>query len=46
MFVHGGLDDSNGKALNKYIKPKYECIREENKDVNLLKEELENRLKK
>ena len=24
MFVHGGIDDSNGKALNKHIKPKYE----------------------
>lgn len=22
MFVHGGLDGSNGKALNKFIKPK------------------------
>ena len=25
MFMHGGLDGSNGKALNKYIIPKYEC---------------------
>ena len=25
MFVRGGLDGSNGKALNKYIKPKCEC---------------------
>ena len=24
-FVHGGLDNSNGKALNKFIKPKCEC---------------------
>ena len=24
MFVNGGLDGSNGKALNKYIKPKCE----------------------
>lgn len=45
MFVHGGIDDSNGKALNKHIKPKYECLRLENKDIALLKEELENKLK-
>ncbi len=25
MFMHGGLDGSNGKALNKFIKNKYEC---------------------
>jgi hypothetical protein len=43
MFVHGGIEDSNGKALNKYIKPKYECERIEDKDIELLKEELENK---
>jgi hypothetical protein len=45
MIVHGGIDDSNGKALNKHIKPKYECLRVENKDIELLKEELENKIK-
>lgn len=29
MFMHGGLDGSNGKALYKYIIPKYECIKME-----------------
>lgn len=42
MFVHGGLDGSNGKTLHKLIKPKYECKRIDDKDVNLLKEILEN----
>ena len=41
LFVHGGLDNSNGKALNKYIKPKYKCTRIEDRDVEKLKEELE-----
>lgn len=27
MFMHGGLDGSNGKAINKFIKPKYEYER-------------------
>lgn len=45
MFVHGGIEDSNGKALNKFIKPKYECIRVDDKDVNILKEILENKRK-
>ena len=34
MFMHGGLDGSNGKALNRYIKPKYDCERIPDKDVN------------
>jgi hypothetical protein len=46
LFVHGGLDDSNGKALNKYIKPKYECVREENKDISELQEELNKEIEK
>lgn len=36
LFVNGGLDGSNGKALNKFIKPKYEFIRLENSDVNAI----------
>jgi len=27
MFLHGGTDGSNGKALNKFIKPKYQFKR-------------------
>ena len=34
MFMNGGLDGSNGKALNRYIKPKYECEKIADKDVN------------
>jgi hypothetical protein len=44
MFMTGGLDGSNGKALNKYIKPKYEYARIEDRDINELNEEM-NRLK-
>lgn len=40
MFMHGGLDGSNGKALNKYIKAKCEFEKLENTDVNLLNEQL------
>lgn len=43
MFVHGGLDNSNGKALNKYIKPKCECIRLEDKNINELMDDMEQR---
>ena len=39
MFKHGGLDGSQGKALNKFIKPKYEFEKVENADMELLKEE-------
>jgi hypothetical protein len=40
----GGLDGSNGKALNKYIKPKYEYTRIEDRNIEELNEEM-NRLK-
>lgn len=43
MFVRGGLDGSNGRALNKYIKPKCECERIEDFGKEKLTEEL-NRL--
>ena len=42
MFKNGGLDNSQGKALNKYIKPNYICERVEDKDVNLLLENMNN----
>ena len=42
MFMHGGLDGSNGKALNSFIKSKkYEYKRIDDKDLNQLNEELE-----
>jgi hypothetical protein len=44
LFKHGGLDGSQGKALNKFIKPKYEFEKVENVDMELLKEEY-NRLR-
>lgn len=40
-FVHGGLDNSNGKALNKFIKPKCECKKIEFKTIAELNEDLE-----
>ena len=43
MFVRGGLDGSNGRALNKFIKPKCECERIEDLGKEKLTEEL-NRL--
>lgn len=39
MFVNGGLDGSNGKSLNKFIKPKCEFEKLENMDMNFLTEE-------
>lgn len=36
MFSRGGLDGSQGKALNKYIKPKYEFVKLENADMTEL----------
>jgi len=39
IFKKGGLDGSNGKALNAYIKPKYEFEKKEVVDVNVLEEE-------
>lgn len=40
MFIRGGLDGSNGRALNKYIKPNCECERIEDADKEKLTEEL------
>ena len=40
LFKNGGLEKSQGKALNMYIKPKYQFNKLENKDINLLLEEL------
>jgi hypothetical protein len=46
MFMHGGLDGSNGKSLNKFIKEnKYEYERLDNKDLNIINEEMEKLLK-
>jgi hypothetical protein len=42
MFLAGGLEHSHGKALNEFIKKKkcpYKKL--ENKDINLIKEEME-----
>lgn len=39
IFKKGGLDGSNGKALNAYIKPKYEFEKMEVVDMDLLEEE-------
>lgn len=41
MFMHGGLDGSNGKALNKFIKNKYEVVKLENTDMEKLNNELQ-----
>jgi hypothetical protein len=42
MFMHGGLDGSNGKALNKFVKAnQYEYKRIDDSDLNLINEELE-----
>lgn len=43
MFSRGGIDGSQGKALNIYIKPKYEFVRLENVDMKKL-DELKNLL--
>lgn len=41
MFMHGGIDGSNGKALNKFIKEnKYEYERLDNRDLNTINEEM------
>lgn len=42
LFKSGGIDNSQGKTLNKQIKGKYEYERVADKDVKLLQEELEN----
>lgn len=41
LLVAGGTDASQGKTLNKIIKPKYEFERVEDKSIDLLREELE-----
>ena len=46
MFVHGGLDGSNGKALNKFIKPKCEFIKLDNSNKEMLTEEMNNIIEK
>lgn len=40
MFVHGGLDASNGKALNKYIKGKYDFTKLEDRSIEDLTNEM------
>lgn len=46
MFMHGGLDGSNGKALNKFIKEKkYEYEKLDNRDISILNEEMNTLLK-
>lgn len=40
MFKNGGLDNSQGKALNKFIKPNYNVERIDDKDVAFLMEEM------
>lgn len=41
MFKNGGLDGSQGKALNQHIKPNYDFEKLPNRDVQLLMEEME-----
>ena len=41
LFKSGGIDNSQGKTLNKQIKGKYEYERVSDEDVSLLMEELE-----
>lgn len=36
MFLHGGLDGSNGKALNAFIKPKYEFEKIDDYDLSAI----------
>ena len=40
MFMVGGLDGSNGKALNKYIKPKCEYEKLPDTDLSQLDEKM------
>lgn len=40
LFKHGGIDGSQGKTLNKLIKPKYQVERVEDANVSLINEEL------
>lgn len=41
MFLHGSIDGSNGKALNKYIKAKYEYERLEDRNPSLVMAEMD-----
>lgn len=41
MFLHGGLDGSNGKALNKFIKSKYDFKRIGDIEPSKISEQLE-----
>ena len=41
MFLHGGLDYSSGKALNKYIKAKYNFKRIADKNPKEIQDELQ-----
>lgn len=40
MFKNGGIDNSQGKALNKFIKPNYVFERVEDKNVSLILEDM------
>lgn len=40
MFMHGGLDGSNGKAFYKFIKPKYEVEKKEPISLQWINDEL------
>lgn len=42
LFKSGGIDNSQGKTLNKQIKGRYEYERVDDVDIKLLQEELEN----
>lgn len=46
MFMHGGIDGSNGKALNSFIKTKkYEYERKDDVNLTLIAEEMNSILK-
>lgn len=46
LFIHGGTDGSNGKTLNKVIKPKYEFKRLDDKKPEELLTEMNELLEK
>lgn len=46
LFVHGGLDGSNGKALNKFIKPNCEYKRLDDLSVKDLLTEMNELIEK
>ena len=39
LFKNGGIENSQGKTFNKFIKPKYEYERVNDEDISLLQEE-------